>query len=134
MAIYIVVILAFAVFLLAAYRSFGGEPASDADVDSFIANVYDWVRADVGRLEFLKGDAPIGDADEDAARVVRKKLTGYQQQLNRLSDTPEEQSALHASIDAASWACRMVEGGSARNSGIRQAARDLLIYSEKALA
>lgn len=128
MAVYVVTLVIVAIVLVGSYRALGGggEPATDEQVQEFVGNVTDWVRADAAQLEFLNGDAAITDANEDTARAVRKKLTGYQQQLNRLVETQDERDDLSLAIESLNWACRMTESGSSRvNANVRDAANEL---------
>ena len=126
--VYVVTLVVIAVILLASYRALGTTTVSDDDVDKFVGNVHEWVKADAGGLEFLASADSPSDADIEAARNVRKKLAGYQQQLNRLLEDGER-SQLSLAIEALGWACRMVETGSTQvNSGVRDAASDLYRY------
>ena len=130
--VYVLTFCIFAAVLLLSYRALGGEPASDDAVQQFVGNVADWLRADWESLSVIgtEGDANTGVVDQ--ARAVRKKLSGYQQQLARLdggTGDPVEagrRAAVSDAIEALGWACRMVEAGSyATNPAVRAASAEL---------
>ena len=137
-AIYIVTLAVIALFLLLGYRSFGGQPSSDAEVTEFVGKLINWIRSDAARLEFLCGDDPVTEQHEDIARSVRKKLTGYQQQLDRLTESEDELDDIGLAIEPLTWACRMVESGACQLShtvdvAARQLFRDADVMLKKDL-
>ena len=135
MWVYIVVLIVVALILIGSYRALGSSVPNETDVALFVTNVHRWVGEAADRLKFLDTNPSITDADVETARDVRKKLSGYQQQLNRLVESDGERDPLSLSIEAMGWACRMVEtGGYQVNTGVREAAQGLYVYARQQLS
>jgi hypothetical protein len=135
MWLYIVTLVVVAFILVASYRALGSTVPTEGDVALFVTNVHRWVGEAAQRLAFLDTDEKLTDADVETARDVRKKLSGYQQQLNRLMDTADERDPLSLAIEAMGWACRMIEtGGFQVNAGVGDAARGLYDYARRQLS
>jgi len=133
--VYVVTLAVVALVLFGSYRALGSSVPSETDVALFVTNVHRWAGEAADRLEFINSDATPTDSDVDAARDVRKKLSGYQQQLNRLVESQDERDPLSLAIESIGWACRMIEtGGYQVNSGVRDAARELYRYGRGQLS
>ncbi len=134
MWVYIVALVVVALLLVASYRALGSGVPSETDVALFVTNVHRWVGEAADRLAFIDTNSTLTDADVETARDVRKKLSGYQQQLNRLIESQDERDPLSLAIEALGWACRMIEtGGYQVNSGVRDAAQSLYRYARSVL-
>src|SRR5438105_8440309 len=100
MVVYVVVLALVGIILIASYRSLGGGAASEADIEAFVKSVRTWVDEASLSAKFLAGDESITDEQVETAREVRKKVSGYQQQLNRLIEDEGERDDLSLAIEA----------------------------------
>jgi hypothetical protein len=133
--VYIATLVIVALLLVGGYRALGSGVPDETDVALFVTNVNRWVREAADRLQFIESPAAPTDLDVEAARDVRKNLSGYQQQLNRLVETQDERDPLSLAIESLGWACRMIDTGSYQvNSGVRDAAKDLYRYARDQLS
>jgi len=132
--VYVVTLVIVALVLVGSYRALGSSVPSETDVALFVTNVHRWVGEAAERLTFIDAGSTPTDADVETARDVRKKLSGYQQQLNRLVESQDERDPLSLAIESMGWACRMIEtGGYQVNSGVRDAAQELYRYARSVL-
>lgn len=124
-----------ALLLVGGYRSLGSGVPDEIDVALFVTNVNRWVGEAADRLQFIDSASDPTDLDVETARDVRKKLSGYQQQLNRLIESQDEHDPLSLAIESLGWACRMIDTGSYQvNSGVRDAAKELYRYARDQLS
>jgi hypothetical protein len=135
MWVYVATLAIVALVLVGSYRALGSSVPSETDVALFVTNVHRWVGEAAERLTFIEIGSTPTDDDVETARDVRKKLSGYQQQLNRLIESQDERDPLSLAIESLGWACRMIETGSYQvNSGVRDAARELYRYGRQQLS
>jgi hypothetical protein len=142
---YAIVLLVVVAVLYGSFRALGGghEPVPAEDYRQLLRRLAGYTAERIAELDtLLERPRPVPVAAPGASRTpadplveagveVRKKLTGYRQQLAQIevSATGDELEALTsvrtlltAAIEDQSWACRMLEGGSYReNPGIRDA-------------
>lgn len=131
---YIATLVIVALLLVGGYRSLGSSVPDETDVALFVTNVNRWVGEAADRLQFIESTTAPTDLDVETARDVRKKLSGYQQQLNRLIESQDERDPLSLAIESLGWACRMIDTGSYQvNSGVRDAAKELYRYARDQL-
>jgi hypothetical protein len=142
---YAIVLLVVVAVLYGSFRALGGghEPVPAEDYRRLLRRLAGYTAERTAELDtLLDRPRPVPVAAPGSARTpadplvevgaeVRRKLTGYRQQLAQIevSATGDELEALTsvrtlltAAIEDQSWVCRMLEGGSYReNAGIRDA-------------
>ena len=129
MLIYLLALLIAAGVLVLAFRAMGGAERVDAGSgDALQQRIAEWVSQECARL---RGFARTASADPDLGEIahgVRRRLSGYQQQLDRIAETPAAapHQQLTDVIEALSWACRLVESEAwPGNPGVREAVATL---------
>jgi hypothetical protein len=142
---YAIVLLVVLAVLYGSFRALGGghEPVPAEDYRQLLQRISGYTAERITELDaLLERPRPVpvampgqsrtpGDPLVEIGAEVRKKLTGYRQQLAQIevSAAGDELEVLGsvrilltAAIEDESWACRMLEGGSYReNPGVRDA-------------
>jgi hypothetical protein len=142
---YAIVLLVVVAVLYGSFRALGGghEPVPAEDYRQLLRRLAGYTAERVAELDtLLERPRPVPVAGPGSSRTpadplvevggeVRRKLTGYRQQLAQVevSATGDElevltsvRTLLTAAIEDQSWVCRLLEGGSYReNPGIRDA-------------
>ena len=136
MVTYVVVVVVVVAVLYLSFRALGGgAPVAAEDYRTVLSRIAEFTAARAAELDAaIAADAPGSSAAEPAA-AVRKKLTGYQEQLTRLELDAEgaerdlldsARALLSAAIEDLGWACRMLEAGNhADNPGVQRAVAEL---------
>jgi hypothetical protein len=157
MLTYVVVLLVVIAVLYGSYRALGGaDPVPAEDYRMVLGRLTDLTSERVAELRAALGGsrpAPVGTATGtsrpaadplvERAGELRRKLTGYRQQLDRLevSAAGDEldvltsaRTLLTAAVEDHAWACRLVEGGSYHeNPGIQDAVAALRDHGGRCL-
>lgn len=145
MLTYAIVLLVVVAVLYASFRALGGghEPVAAEDYRQLLERLAGYTAERIAELDaLLERPRPVPAALPGASGApadplvevgagVRKKLTGYRQQLaqvevsaagDELEVLGSVRTLLTAAIEDQSWVCRMLEGGSYReNPGVRDA-------------
>jgi hypothetical protein len=120
MAVYVIVLVAVVLLLIAAYRSLGGSAPRPVDTPALLAMLHAQLRSSLdGLSSWVDAPAPHA-ADEEAARAGRRRTAGVQQTLDSLPPTTalgEDDAAaralLVAAAEDAAWAWRIVQADGA---------------------
>jgi hypothetical protein len=120
-AIYVIAVVLVLVFLVGAYRMMGAGASSDEDPKAVLTAVLVTTDEAAAALH-----AP-GSRTEDA-HVVRRRLEGCAQALERVAAAPVDESldaartALELAVDELTWSARLAEApGFGRDPGLREA-------------
>jgi hypothetical protein len=134
MLTYVVVILVVAAMLYLSFRALGGGADVAAEAGRVtLARVCEGAAASAAELEAALRGEPAALAA--AATALRKRVSGYQDQLGRVEVGDDEaerdvldsaRTLLSAGIEDLGWACRMLEAGNhAGNPGVQRAVVEL---------
>jgi hypothetical protein len=142
---YAVALLVVLAVLYGSFRALGGghEPVPAEDYRQLLRRIAGYTAERIDELDAVLGrPRPAAAVVQGASRVpadplvevgaeVRKKLTGYRQQLSQIEVSAggaelevlgSARTLLTAAIEDHSWVCRLLEGGSYReNPGIQDA-------------
>ncbi len=138
MLTYILVLLVVIAVLYGSFRALGGgaEPVATEDYRALLRRLHGYAGERIAELDAaLQRPRPLpgepADPLVETGGEVRRKLTGYRQQLaqievhaegDELETLGSARALLTAALEDESWACRLVEGGSYReNPGIQDA-------------
>ena len=158
MVTYVVVLLVVAAVLYGSFRALGGGgPVEVEQYRDLLRRLTDLTGQRAAELAAALersrplpapiGSPPVAAADPVVvtAAEVRRALTGYRQQLDRIEVAPaaaedldvlaSARTLLTAAIEDHGWACRLLEGGSHReNPGIQEAVAALRAHGGRCLA
>jgi hypothetical protein len=120
MAVYVIVIVAVVLLLVAAYRSLGGSAPRAVDTPALLAVLLVQLRASLDGLSSWVDMPEPRAADEDRAREGRRRAAAVQQTLDSLpaaGELDEEAAAaaglLVAAAEDTAWAWRIVQADGA---------------------
>ena len=157
MLTYAIVLLVVVAVLYGSFRALGGghEPVPAGDYRQLLRRLHGYTAERMAEPDaVLERPRPVPVAVPGSARTpadplveggaeVRRKLTGYRQQLaqievsaagDELEVLTSVRTLLTAAIEDQSWVCRMLEGGSHReNPGIRDAVTALRDHAGRCL-
>lgn len=150
MLTYILVLLVVVAILYGSFRALGGgaEPVPSEDYRALLRRLHGYAGERVAELDaaLLRPRPLPGEPADPLVEVggeVRRKLTGYRQQLARIEVDAEgdeldalgsARALLTAAIEDESWVCRLLEGGSYReNPGIQDAVAALRDHAARCM-
>ena len=134
MAVYVIVIVAVVVLLVAAYRSLGGAARPAPDTATLMQTVGRQLRASLDALG-AAASAPAGTADDALVRTAQQATATAQHWLSlvppvaELTDAQAEARTLFAAAaEDTGWACRMLRASGA-SPGLGAASQALLTHA-----
>lgn len=144
MAVYVLAVLTCAAVLYISFRALAMQPAADDPggeaLRRLLAGIVAGSWASLEQLESAAGPSPPEGDDPlvAAARAGRRRMAGYEQQLERIDGDSADgallaaRDLLGAAVEATGWACRLAESGSVRaNAGMRAAMNQLVDHGRR---